>query len=160
MPDRHRQTDKHDQPQLPGPLVNDLAGLYAAPKPVPREVDDDILFAARRRLAETRRTRRWGGLAVAAAAIALVFGVQHLMQPPRPLPNIQLPETVLTQIARREDIDHSGRVDILDAFALARMIRNGEKTSVRWDINNDGAVDQADVDAIATRAVRINGGAS
>ena len=160
MQDRHRQTDDHDQPPLPKRLADDLVGLYSPPQPVPRDMDDDILFAARRRLTETRRTRHWGHIAVAAAAIALVFGAQHLMQPPRPLPDIQLPVADQTQIASRRDIDHSGRVDILDAFALARMIRSGEETQARWDINGDGVVDQADVDAIANSAVQINGGAS
>ena len=158
MQDRHRQTD--DQPPLPKRLAGDLTGLFSPPRPVPRDMDDDILFAARRHLAEARRTRRWGRIAVAAAAIALVFGLQHLMQPPRPLPNIQPPGADQTQIVRRQDIDRSGRVDILDAFALARMIRSGEQTQTRWDINGDGRVDQADVDAIANSAVRINGGAS
>lgn len=160
MRNRHRQTNDSDRQRLPERLTADLARLYSPPEPMPRDVDDDILFAARRRLAETRRTRRWGRIAAVAAAVALVFGLQHLMQPPRPRPNVQLPIAFQSRPARGEDIDHNGRVDILDAFALARMIDSGEKTQARWDINGDGTVDQADVDAVAASAVQINGGAS
>jgi len=160
MRNRRRQTNDSDQPPLPERLTADLAGLYSPPKSVPRDVDDAILFAARRRLAESRRTRRWGHVAAVAAAVALVFGLQHLMQPPRPRPKAQLPVAFQSRPARGEDIDHNGRVDILDAFALARMIDSGEKTQARWDINGDGRVDQGDVDAIAMSAVQINGGAS
>lgn len=90
-------------------------------------------------------------------------------------------------LAEREDIDHSGRVDILDAFALARMIENqdtriaGQRRDARgdvgraadarpnragiteipamFDLNGDGAVDQGDVDAVAMAAVSLKGGA-
>jgi hypothetical protein len=56
----------------------------------------------------------------------------------------------------REDVTGDGRVDILDAFALARRI---ERADVRQpDLNSDGRVDQRDVEALAARAVRLEGG--
>src|SRR6185369_1280179 len=55
----------------------------------------------------------------------------------------------------REDINRDGRVDVLDAFALARRIETGGTLDPRWDINGDGRVDRADVNVIAARAVNL-----
>ena len=56
----------------------------------------------------------------------------------------------------REDINHDGRVDILDAFQLARELESGAKPAA--DLNGDGVVDQRDADLIAARAVRLEKG--
>jgi hypothetical protein len=86
-----------------------------------------------------------------------------------------------------KDIDHNGRVDILDAFLLARQIKAGGQlggdrlvlpgvapkagspktdlsrfsgpVSPAWDFNGDGVIDQKDVDAVAMSAVKLKGGA-
>jgi hypothetical protein len=55
----------------------------------------------------------------------------------------------------REDINRDGRVDVLDAFALARQINTGEILDLSGDVNGDGRVDRADVNAIAARAVSL-----
>ena len=52
------------------------------------------------------------------------------------------------------DLDGNGRVDILDAFAIAREIQNG-RNQPRFDINGDGRLTQADVNEIAQRAVTL-----
>ncbi len=57
----------------------------------------------------------------------------------------------------KRDIDRSGKVDILDAFAVARGIKSG-KPSLAWDVKGDGKVDQQDIDDIAALAVRVKGG--
>ena len=49
-------------------------------------------------------------------------------------------------------------MDILDAFALARRLETGETLDIALDLTRDGSVDGADVDAIAMRAVKLNGG--
>jgi hypothetical protein len=46
-------------------------------------------------------------------------------------------------------------VTILDAFSLARQIKAGGKIDKSWDVTADGVIDQADVDAIAQRAVAL-----
>lgn len=69
------------------------------------------------------------------------------------------------------DVNHDGKVDILDAMKLAKTIQastslrlaadmqNDRQTlDVSWDLNGDGKVDQADVDALA--ALAVEGGAS
>ncbi|QOV88910.1 dockerin type I domain-containing protein [Humisphaera borealis] len=65
--------------------------------------------------------------------------------------------TVVDASFLRQDIDRSGRVDILDAFTVARGVKTG-KTAASWDANGDGVIDQRDVDQIAAIAVRVKGG--
>jgi hypothetical protein len=64
--------------------------------------------------------------------------------------------TKQTPTCAREDLNHDGRVDILDAFQLARELRAGKKPAV--DLNGDGVVDERDADVIATRAVSLEKG--
>jgi len=60
-------------------------------------------------------------------------------------------------IGRADDVNRDGRVDVLDAFALARAVDAGDRRS-EWDVNRDGAVDKGDVDAVALAAVALGGG--
>ena len=55
----------------------------------------------------------------------------------------------------REDLTGDGKVDVLDAFFLARQIKNGGPLDLKWDVNGDGVVDQRDVDWIASKAVSL-----
>ena len=50
------------------------------------------------------------------------------------------------------DVDQSGRIDILDAFVIARQIRSGGRIH---DINSDGRFDELDVAMVAERAVML-----
>jgi len=54
------------------------------------------------------------------------------------------------------DVDGSGRVDILDAWSLARRLRDEAPLESRWDLDRDGDVDDGDVRAAAQLAVRID----
>ncbi|MHC4229665.1 MAG: dockerin type I domain-containing protein, partial [Planctomycetota bacterium] len=56
------------------------------------------------------------------------------------------------------DIDQNGRVDILDAFKLARQIELAGSTEAILDINGDGLVNRDDVDMVALAAVRLDKG--
>jgi predicted anti-sigma-YlaC factor YlaD len=60
-------------------------------------------------------------------------------------------------ITRIDDVNRDGRVDVLDAFAIARAVEAGDGSS-SWDVNRDGAVDEGDVDAVALAAVSLGGG--
>ena len=56
------------------------------------------------------------------------------------------------------DVNGDGRIDILDAFALARTIESGETNNPReqrWDINQDGELNQLDVDLVALHVVKL-----
>ena len=56
------------------------------------------------------------------------------------------------------DFDRSGRVDILDAFVLAKQIDGRGELREEWDFNADGVVDRADVDSVALAAVSLERG--
>ena len=57
-------------------------------------------------------------------------------------------------------MDGNGRIDILDAFTVARALADKGRTGplpAAWDVNGDGVVDQKDVDWLANAAVRVGG---
>ena len=142
-------------------LGEDLKSVYGARRGVPVEVDRAILAEARKHLGKKRPRLRIGRWAVSAAAVAavVVFAFVHNPETGRP---IQLEEKQLAMVdmeAIKEDIDRNGRVDILDAFVLARRVEASDGFDAEWDINGDGIVDSKDIDAVAARAVRINKGA-
>lgn len=153
---------------LPPALRDDLCRLYTSgnPLPVPPEIDEAILFGGRQRLGDSRRNRRWSWVGIAAAACFAIFAVQHLIQPPKPtqivqnhVESIDSNSQKTTLSGRREDIDGSGRVDILDAFTLAKRIEAGTATSESFDFTGDHRVTREDVDVVAMAAVRLKGGA-
>ena len=133
-----------------------LAGLQRPGPSVPRTLDQTILSDARRSFAARRR--RWAILqrvsAGLAAAAVLTVAIRVFVPAfrstgaaaPRP------------QLAQAADINRDGRVDILDAFIVARHISHGDSLDSAWDINGDGVVDQKDVDLVAHLAVRTDGG--
>lgn len=156
MIDPAQASPESSEPTLPQALTDDLAALYWPDLPVPPELDEAVLTAARARFARYRRRRlilRWAPLAAAAAALILL--AIPVLRFTRPQGREAAPAVLATT---PEDIDRNGRVDILDAFALARRLEAGAVAEPECDVNYDGDVDAADVDAIAMLAVRINGG--
>jgi hypothetical protein len=136
-------------PQLPPGLVRELNELHRID--VPATIDASVLLRSRATIARNHRRRRllqWAGAAAsAAAAIVLAITILHDRRPAQAPPSVAL----------RQDLDGNGRVDILDAFWLARKLDKGASQAAAWDINGDGKVDQADVDSIAASAVRVGG---
>jgi hypothetical protein len=145
-------------------LSGGLKALFEPGGSVPPEVDRAIMDRANRRL--VRRSRRlavrW---ASSAAAVAAVIVLVFVLNPTEKRTSRQMPdrsEVRKTSIAAAaevaSDIDHSGRVDILDAFKLARQIKAGLQPSEKWDMNGDGLVNRKDVDLVAFAAVRLDQG--
>src|SRR5260221_13097345 len=98
-------------------LGADLSSMFGQGLAIPGRIDEIILAAARRQSARARRMKlalRLGGGAAAAAAMVLV--VLRLL-PSHP-PGFQAGQ----------------RVTILDAFSLARQIKQGGKIDPSWDI--------------------------
>jgi hypothetical protein len=124
---------------LPDELSGELKRLYRQPAFVPQAMDDAVLGAAKRKL-HRRRQRLWPWVGAAAAAMLMV--------------GIWLGSEPATRQYAREDIDRSGRVDILDALAIARNLQAADTS---YDINGDGVVNEADVDAVAMQAVALPG---
>jgi len=54
-----------------------------------------------------------------------------------------------------KDLDRNGRVDILDAFHLARKLQAGDVIPRDLDVNGDGMVNRKDIEAIAVEAVAL-----
>jgi len=123
-----------------------IAALAAAlgrplePLAIPQERELAILDLARTRAEEIgrrrgRRSRRalrtlaWAVPLAAAAAVALVLlvpGLRPTAAPPAGRP---------AAVAGPDDINRDGRVDILDALALARAIEADAATGVKDDVD-------------------------
>jgi len=118
---------------------------------IPPEVDRSVLSRARKALEERRRPRvffsRPWARAAAALLVAAALGIWISTWEGIPFFSGRDPG----------DIDRSGRVDIVDAYLLARRIRGGEPLDAAWDVNGDGRVDRGDVDEIARQSVSISG---
>ena len=143
-------------------LSKDLSALFETKHPVPTEVDRMISdrihghFVGIKPMEGKRRRFHWVALwKVAAAAAVVIFAFSlDLTKKPEPVPHRRL---ALDGI-RANDIDLNGRVDILDAFTLARQIENADHIATKWDMNGDGRVDHSDVDVVALAAVRLEKG--
>jgi len=147
--------------EMPPRLAADLRAISDHRLAVPPSVDAAILASARLQLGRrarpgrTARILRWAVPAAAAAAVLLVLLARQdfTPMPESRTASVRQPSTVDRQPSF--DIDLSGRIDILDAFALARRLERGEATDPAWDRTGDGAVDRKDVDAIALAAVKV-----
>ena len=155
---------RRNSPDTPGPqdlpdLARDLAALGRRDFEVPGDIDDAVMAAARSALSERRRgrfaARRWARWTAAAAGLAMVVWIGSVLtrQP------VVQPTALRSAALTPGDLDRSGRVDILDAFALARQL-DSDVAPTNGDFNGDGLIDHADVDAIAMAAVRLTEGTS
>jgi hypothetical protein len=157
--------EQRNSPTTPGPdqlpdLARDLARLAEPRLEVPQSIDDAVMAAARTALARRRRgghpAFRWAAWTGAAAALGLAVWVGSVLIPQQ---HAAREMASMTAPAVAGDLDRSGQVTILDAFALARQIESGQ-SPFSGDINGDGLVDRADVDALAMLAVRLPEGTS
>ncbi len=135
-------------------LSEDLNTLFKPHFSVPPEVDRAIMDQAHRhfvrRQRRSRLLRRAGSIAAAAAVIIFAFSLNLTQKP-----GSSTSQSILVE-AQAIDIDRNGRVDILDAFKLARHIESADRTDKKWDINEDGVVNRKDVDLVALAAVRLD----
>src|SRR5665213_1192970 len=148
MEDEDSNTSNVPEPALPARLRAELADLYAPRVRVPAQMDAVILSRAKAgyaRRARFRRAARWtSAVAGLAGAVALAFIVRSaLVRPPATF--------------ARGDVNHDGKINILDAYIVAKRLASGGTPDPAWDVNGDGVVDQKDVDWIAQAAVRMNG---
>lgn len=143
--------NKDKSPDLPlaDRFSQDLKALFEPERREWAAVDRKVMDHAGRTLPARRKRRRVYWPAAAAAAITIAGGLL-LMQLNRPEPASTPPVAVLS-----EDVDLNGRVDILDAFHLAKMVQSVEASLEQWDLNRDGMVDQQDVDIVAQAAVSL-----
>ena len=163
----------NDSIDLPGDVIEGLARLDGNVTVLTPAVDRRVAEAARahfadrpqapdrprlahrhqtadrspRRWPTTRRratTRRWamaGTLAASLTVGLLLVRTQYVVQP-----ELQRAESTSADMLAAGDIDGSGSVDILDAFALASMGGDGP-----------GALPQSEIDALVSRIVALDG---
>src|SRR5579864_1677263 len=132
------KTDQHDSEQnlqAPARLVSALKEVSRREIFIPPYIDRAILKAAQERLAPHAKARlgnfrRWILWPALAGACVFVACAAWLL-------------TTRPHYAR-EDLNHDGKVDILDAFALAREIKSSTHLSGSLDVNGDGVVDGRD----------------
>ena len=185
MTEQKKHFDDDLDLRVPPKLSADLNTIFKPQFTIPPEVDRAVMDRTNRHFIKRLRRRRllrWAGPAAAAAAVIIFAFVldftkrsgQIVPSPEHPLTtesgqSAPRPTYSLSREAGRTvsslryglaqtDIDRNGRVDILDAFKLARHIESAESTEARWDINGDGMIDRKDVDSIAFAAVRLDRG--
>lgn len=154
------ETDQHDSEQnleAPTRLVSALKEISRRDIFVPPYVDRAILKAAQERLASRAKARfgnfrRWMLWPALAAVCVLIACLVRLFNSPQ---QVYRSNHTAEPLYAREDINHDGKVDILDAFALAREIKSSTHLSTSLDINGDGVVDGRDVALIAAHAVQL-----
>ena len=138
--DRTTLADDEDL-DLPDELIQGLARLDKAVAVMSPDADRRIAEAARVHFGERPRRARSAGRRWAMAgslAASLLVGVLFW--------RAQTPVEDLRVASVANDIDGSGVVDILDAFALARM-QAADRTPVA----------QAEIDALSMRIVALDG---
>ncbi|MBX3403206.1 MAG: hypothetical protein KF699_07325 [Phycisphaeraceae bacterium] len=134
--------------RVPPRLEAALRGLSACDRvfAAPAGFDDDILGMARARLRTRPVVRvllRAGTGIAAAAALGLVAVLWWQGGGGSRGVNIAA-------------LDPARQVDIVDAFTLARRLRDGAAVDASWDVTRDGAVDEQDVERLRAMAVRLD----
>ena len=153
-------TDEPERvPGVPDRLASDLRRLHpetgtpegGLERLVAHPRRDDTAWPTAENGGAGRRSRRWLGIAAALLPVAIV-GLLVLR------PSAPGPQTVRSAW----DTNGDGATDILDALALHRALLpggTGGAPSPDADLNRDGRTDGADVDAIASLVVRLDGSA-
>ncbi len=158
MNEKPEYFDEHLDLKVSPEFSVDLNTLFKPQFSIPPEIDRAVMDRAHQHFTQKhwsyhilRHISIWR-FAAAAAVIIVAFSL-NLAQKSGPTTN----QSLLVE-ARAVDIDRNGRVDILDAFKLARHIESVERTETKWDINGDGLVNSNDVDLVASAAVRLDKG--
>ena len=169
MQSDHDRIDHEDDIQLPDDMVQELKKLDKAVSVMSPDADRRVVEAAGAHFGERPRRvrtagRRWAMAGSVAASLLVGVTFWRMQTPVENLP--PAPVARIASVERTaDDIDGSGAVDILDAFALARMVREGREpatqamtdTSSRMARHGRTAALQARIDGLAMSIVALNG---
>ncbi len=153
MSTRDTRQSEPDDLHLPDELAERLSAMQDGRVFVPPDVDRAVLDAASEYFGqEPAVTRRLWLRYVGPIAAAAMIGLGVWIAWPGMSPKTVQPKPVV-----RGDADQNGTVDILDAFAIARVIDAGQSAPPGWDFNADGKIDRDDVAVVAGLAVSVSG---
>jgi hypothetical protein len=133
---------------------------------VPQEIEARIFQGYRQRLGRPAPApfpaliRRWtlpaAGLAAAGiAALALRLVPPEASRVATPQPSRMASTRVPATTEGLEAPQAAAAVDIVDAFRLARALRDGRHVAAGWDVDGDGTIGSLDVASLAHRAVAL-----
>jgi hypothetical protein len=175
------QNEEHKDENLEAPprLITALRQLPREPVFVPPTLDEALMKAARQHLGREKkkginwfRSLPWS-VATAGLATVILLAYPHakekILGPGRSTisrstksvqgesepgeSGVQWQSHGLADV--REDLNGDGKVDILDAFMLAKKLQGAPSSDPRLDINGDGVIDRRDIETIAAHAVSL-----
>lgn len=156
MPTRDEPAHEPEDVRLPEELATRLSAMHNRKLFVPPEIDAAVLSRAREHFGSApasppARRRLWLRYAAPLGAAAMIaLGVWAVW------PSVNQIQSGPV-LAVSGDADGSGSVDILDAFAMARVLDAGQAAPATWDLTGDGRVDRADVSAVTAIVVSLSG---
>ena len=132
----------HEELQAPPRLVAALRDSCKERIFVPDAVDAAVIGRAREHLAKSARARPflWQWAAALVLLGILAVALTSLL-------------SSRSNAVARNDFNGDGKVDVLDALALARSVEARGQLSIKWDLNGDGIVNRQDADAILVDVV-------
>jgi Dockerin type I domain len=171
-------TNTDENLEAPPKLVGALRQLPSEPVFVPPTLDEALMKAARQHLGRTEKKKPvWFRLlpwavATGGLATAILLAYPHAKEflgvgsstfnrsaidVQRGTENAEsaIPPQRQGLASVREDLNRDGKVDILDAFMLAKKLQSPPVSDRTLDLNGDGVVDQRDVEIIAVHAVSL-----
>jgi hypothetical protein len=170
----NNRNNQNQDPEPPEKLRAALSRLNARRVMIPPKVDDAILRAAREHLHpvadELRASQKAGSVERLSKWSEWRAGVLELLGGWRLAALSAVAVAIVAAgalvwlgghtrlAARNEDLNGDGVVDVLDAFALARELQQGQTPRPQLDLNGDGVVDERDVQILAARAVSLEAG--
>ena len=129
---------------------------------VPQSADSAVMAIIDRQVGERKRKASAGRVFVflrrvgaVAAAAAIVVGLGVWFYPGSSGPAAK--PVIVSVVTHEADIDGDGKVDVVDAYLLARKLKAGD-VDIACDLNHDGSVDDKDVEVIAKLAVSLSEG--
>jgi len=165
--------NEHENLEAPPRLVAALRQLPKEPVFVPPTVDEALMKAARQHLGKREkkgiswfRLLPWS-VATAGVAAAVFLTYPHAKERPgrsghqgAERSKMTASETGLEPRSHgaadvRQDLNGDGKVDILDAFILAKKLQGAPFRDPSLDVNGDGVIDRRDVETIAAHAVSL-----
>ena len=177
--DMQNEQYKDENLEAPPRLVAALRRLPKEPVFVPPTVDEALMKAARQHIGQPEKKRiGWFRLvpwsvATAGLAAVVLLAYPHAKEKVRGHGGSTISRSIKSARREaepgesgvqwqshglgdfREDLNGDGKVDILDAFMLAKKLQGAPPSDRRFDVNDDGVIDRRDVETIAAHAVSL-----